>query len=93
MGLAMTRDGSRLFVSTGRGGAVAEIDTRAARLVRVIEKVGPRPWGVALSPDEGKLYVASGPSDEVAIIDVRSGAVTRRVAVGRLPWGIAVSQP
>ena len=90
MGLAMSRDGSRLYVSTGRGGAVACIDVRAGKVVRTFESVGTRPWGIALSPDQDRLYTANGPSNDVSVIDVESGKIVQRIAVGKLPWGIAI---
>ena len=91
MGLAMTRDGSRLFVSTGRGGSVALIDVATARVLRTFERIGARPWGLGLSPEGHKLYSANGPSNDVSVIDIESGRVLKRVAAGKLPWGIAVS--
>ena len=91
MGLAMNRDGSRLFVSTGRGGAVACIDVRAGRVLRMFESVGPRPWGIGLSPEGDRLYSANGPSDDVSVVDVESGKVLRRIPTGKSPWGIAVA--
>jgi len=91
MGIAMTSAGSRLFVSTGRGGSVAVIDVAAARLLRTFERIGARPWGLGLSPEGHKLYSANGPSNDVSVIDVESGRVLKRVAAGKSPWGIAVS--
>jgi len=41
----MSRDGSRLFVSTGRGGSVVCIDVKALRVLQTFDGVGPRPWG------------------------------------------------
>jgi YVTN family beta-propeller protein len=90
MGLAMSRDGAQLFVSTGRGGSVACIDVRRERVSKTFDSVGLRPWGVALSPDGDRLYTANGPSNDVAVIDPRSGNVLGRIAAGKSPWGIAV---
>ena len=91
MGLAIASDGSRLFVSTGRGGAVACIDAKSGKVLRTFEAVGPRPWGIGLSPQGDRLYTANGPSDDVSVIDLAAGKVVRRIAVGKLPWGIAVA--
>ena len=91
MGLAMSRDGSRLFVSTGRGGAVVGIDTASRRAVRRFDGVGLRPWGIALSPGGDRLYTANGPSDDVSVIDVQSGQVLRRIVAGKSPWGVVVA--
>ena len=91
MGLAMAPDGSRLFVSTGRGGAVACIDARSGKVLRTFESVGPRPWGIGLSPQGDRLYTANGPSDDVSVIEVATGQIVQRIAVGKLPWGIVVA--
>lgn len=87
MGAVLARDGKHLYVSTGRGGAVAVIDVAARKLERLIQAVGTRPWGIALSPDGKRLYTANGPSDDLSIIELASGAI-KRVKVGGLPWGV-----
>jgi len=52
--------------------------------------VGKRPWNMALSPDGRKLYVACGRSDSVAVVDTLRREKVAEIAVGRLPWGVAV---
>ena len=42
---SLAPDGKHLYVSTGRGGAVAVVDVAARKLERVIASVGARPWG------------------------------------------------
>jgi YVTN family beta-propeller protein len=91
MGIAST-DGRKLYVTTGRFGALLEVDPQAAQVVRTVEKVGQRPWGLALSRDGLKAYTANGPSGDVSVIDVPSGRVEARIEVGGSPWGI-VSAP
>jgi YVTN family beta-propeller protein len=87
MGVAISRDGKRAYVTTGRAGSVAVLDLEQHALVRSIEDVGTRPWGITLGRD-GLLYTANGPSDDVAAIDPESGRVIRRFATGKSPWGI-----
>jgi YVTN family beta-propeller protein len=89
MGQAMTRDGSRLYVSTGRGRKVAVVDTAGERVTGLFE-VGERPWGVALSPDEKLLFTANGPSNDVSVVDVSEQRVVRTIRVGERPWGVMV---
>jgi YVTN family beta-propeller protein len=88
MGLALTHDGRRLYVTTGRGGSVLEIDASTARVMRTISGVGARPWGLALSADGRFAYTANGSSGDISIIDLDSGSVVTRIAVGQSPWGI-----
>jgi YVTN family beta-propeller protein len=93
MGIASS-DGRLLYVTTGRFGALLEVDPQAGRVLRTVEKVGQRPWGVALSRDGSKAYTANGPSGDVSVIDLKSGQVEARIAVGGSPWGIvAAAEP
>ena len=91
MGIAST-DGRLLYVTTGRFGALLEVDAETGRIVRTIDKVGQRPWGVALSRDGAKAYTANGPSGDVSVVDLKSGHVDARIVVGGSPWGV-VSAP
>jgi YVTN family beta-propeller protein len=90
MGIA-SRDGQTLYVTTGRFGALLEVNAESGRILRTIEKIGARPWGIALSEDGGKAYTANGPSGDVSVIDLASGSVEARIPVGGSPWGVAVS--
>ena len=87
MGLALSADGKQLFVSTGRGGAVAVVDVAKRELDHAISGVGARPWGIAVASDGKRVFTANGPSDDLSIIDVATGKVTK-VAIGGLPWGV-----
>jgi YVTN family beta-propeller protein len=52
MGVILSADGKRAFVSNGRGQSVAVIDVANRRLVRMIEGVGTRPWASASTRTE-----------------------------------------
>jgi YVTN family beta-propeller protein len=84
----VSRDGSRVYVTTGRGGTLVSVDPAARRIVGSAA-VGPRPWGVALSADGRRLYTANGPSGDVTVVDAATLAVLRRIPVGKMPWGVA----
>jgi YVTN family beta-propeller protein len=90
MGIAST-DGRRLYVTTGRFGALLEVDPDSGQILRTVEKVGQRPWGVALSPDGASAYTANGPSGDVSVIDLKSGRVEARIPVGGSPWGVVLA--
>lgn len=89
MGVVLSPDGAHAYVANGREGSVAVIDVATRRLERTVEGVGARPWGIALGKDGKKLYVAAMP--DVAVVDVERGVVTKRIPVGRGPWGVAVA--
>jgi len=90
MGVAVSPDGSRVYVSTGRGGTVQAIDTGTNEIVGAVE-VGKRPWGIALTADGRKLFTANGPSNDVAVVDTQTLKVIARIPVGEVPWGVAVA--
>jgi YVTN family beta-propeller protein len=90
MGIVLSRDGSQMYVSLGRGQAVAVIDVATRAVVKQVTNVGTRPWGLAVSRDGRKIYTANGPSGDVSIIDIASGTVERKIQVGGSPWGVTV---
>ena len=92
MGLATTPDGKSLYVTTGRGGALLEIEIGSMTVKRNIKGIGQRPWGLALNSEGTKAYTANGPSGDISMIDLASGRVERRVHVGDSPWGMVFHQ-
>jgi len=89
MGQAMSRDGSKLYVSTGRGKKVVVLEPATDTIAATFE-VGDRPWGIALSPDEKTLFTANGPSNDVSVVDLASRTITKKIRVGDRPWGVLV---
>jgi YVTN family beta-propeller protein len=90
MGIALSADQQRAYVSLGRAGAIAVIDVANRSVEKIITGVGARPWGIGVSADGRMLYTANGPSGDVSVIDIGAGRVTRQIAVGGSPWGVAV---
>lgn len=88
MGVVEGPDG-HLFVTTGRGGIVIEVDPAAGKTVRRSNKIGERPWGIGISRDGALLATADGPSGDVTLIRRTSLAVARKIKAGEGPWGIA----
>jgi YVTN family beta-propeller protein len=88
MGIVEAPDG-HVFVTTGRYGAVLEIDPRTGTIVQTIEHVGERPWGIGITADGGTLVTANGPSGDVSLISRTSGKILRKLNVGQSPWGVA----
>ena len=82
-------DGKKVYVSTGRGGAVCVLDARTLTVLDTI-KVGKRPWGIAISPDGKNLFSANGPSDDVSVVDLAVDKEVARVKAGASPWGVVV---
>ena len=88
MGMVEAPDG-HLFVTTGRYGAVLEVDPQGGTIVRTIEHVGARPWGIALTADGTTLVTANGASGDVSLISRASGKIIRKLNAGVGPWAVA----
>jgi YVTN family beta-propeller protein len=91
MAVLLSKDASKLYVSTGRGKKLFILDT-ATRKVETSFEVGQRPWGIALSPDGKTLYTANGPSNDISVVDLETKTVKKKIRVGESPWG-AITLP
>jgi YVTN family beta-propeller protein/VCBS repeat-containing protein len=90
-GVAVSPDGTRLYVTSGYyGDSVVVINTATNAVVKRIA-VGQHSQGVAVSPDGGRVYVANGNDDSVSVIDTATNTVTNTIAVGDNPVRVAVS--
>jgi YVTN family beta-propeller protein len=87
-GMVEASDG-HLFVTTGRYGAVIEVDPKAGTIVRTIAHVGAEPMGIGISADGATLVTANGASGDVSLINRASGKIVRKLNVGKRPWGVA----
>src|SRR6267143_4112034 len=70
-GLAMTPDGTLVFVACQRGNNVAVISTASNSVVNNIA-VGTTPVRLAITPNGGQVYVVDKGSNDVAVIDTAS---------------------
>ena len=89
VGMALSRDGAKLFVALGPANRVAVVDTRSLAVERYL-LVGQRVWNLALSPDGSRLYTTNGVSNDLSVIDTAGLRVVRSVPVGQAPWGVVV---
>jgi len=89
MTVKMSRDGKKVYATTGRGGTVVVLDAQTGDLLNTI-RVGKRPWGMDLSPDGKYLFTANGPSDDVSVVDLATEKEIARVPSAGSPWGVVV---
>jgi YVTN family beta-propeller protein len=89
-GLALARDGRRLYAAIESRQAVLEIDAEDGRISRVFATLQERDHAVALAADESRLYVTNAGSSSLSVIQLETGSVSR-VAVGRDPEGLTLS--
>ncbi len=92
--LALSPDGTKLYVACADADAIDVVDTKSDRVVQRIN-VG-LPQGVGASPNalavahDGTLYVTLGAENAVA--EIRNGKVVARVPTGWYPTGVAVDE-
>lgn len=90
IGIVMSQDGSRAFVSNWNGNIVAVIDTLAYRVTATIP-VGVHPRGIDRTPDDSLVLVVNYESYSVSVIDTRKLTVIRTVSTPMKPYGVAFS--
>ena len=91
-GVAVTPDGTTLFVASYADGKVNVIDLASGKLG--IVPVGANPTGVAVSVRNARassVYVTGHLASEIVVVDARFGTVTARAPAGMRPWGLGVS--
>lgn len=89
-GIAVSRDGKRLWVTTDTPPAATEVDTTTERVAHVWPTRQQGGHLLVPSRDETKLYVSNTGSGTVSVIDRKSGAV-KSVATGPGTEGIWIS--
>jgi YVTN family beta-propeller protein len=90
MGVAVTPDGSKVYVANDvPNGTVSVIDT-ATNTVSATVAVGRHPVGVAVKPDGSKIYVVNKGNGNVSVIDA-TNKVVATIDVGLAPFAVAVA--
>jgi DNA-binding beta-propeller fold protein YncE len=94
---AVTRNGTRAYISLWNASRVAELDLIHSRVVRLISlrqpavptAAGSHPTALLLSADESALYVALANTDEIAVVGTASGQVSAFLSA-RLPGQVGL---
>ncbi len=89
VGMAVTKDGSKILISLGRANHIVIIDARSHDVLSYV-LVGRRAWSVDLSSDETRAYVANGLSDDITVIDMATMKATVSIPVGRVPHSVVI---
>lgn len=89
-GLALSPDGSELWVTSLLDDAIYVYDVKTSKIVGKVA-VGDGPNWVVFSPDGKYVCVSNTDSDDVSIIDVKGRHEVARVKVGKVPKRLAVS--
>jgi YVTN family beta-propeller protein len=88
-GLALTPDGSELWVSSLLDDAMYIYDVKAKKITGKVS-TGEGPNWVVFSPDGKYACISNTDSDDVSIIDVKSRREVTRVKVGKVPKRLVV---
>jgi YVTN family beta-propeller protein len=89
-GLALTPDGSELWVTSLQDDCVYIYDVKARKFVGKVPTGGGPNW-LAFSPDGKYLCVSDTDSDDVTVIDVKNRREVTRIKVGRVPKRLAIA--
>jgi YVTN family beta-propeller protein len=92
-GIAVTPDGSKVYVTNEFSNTVTGISTATNTVIPPPIPVGNTPFGIAISPDGSKVfvYVANFVSGTVSVISPPTNAVTTIPAGGIGPEGLALT--
>jgi YVTN family beta-propeller protein len=85
---AVSRDGSRLFISNEDAGTLTVLDAAAGKILQTI-KVGAEPEGADLTPDGRVVYITSEEDGTVTLIDTDSYKVLATIPLGPRPRSTA----
>ena len=83
-GLAVTRDGKTLWVTSKYYGYVAAYSLPDCKLLKVVP-VGSIPEWLTIPPDGKSLYVAIAGEDGVVVVDNQTMKVVKTIRVGAVP--------
>ena len=89
--LAVSLDGSRLYVADEDNDAIVVIDpAKSAERVVARVTVGDGPQKVLVAPD-GRVFVANRYDRSVSVVDVAAGRLAGRIEVGAEPVALSLS--
>lgn len=89
--LAVSPDGTRLYVTAEEADALLVVDATEGAVLRRIA-VGRQPHSVVLHPDGRTAYVSNRWSNSVSVVDLTSGSAVDTLAVGGGPAGLALTR-
>ncbi|PYR52083.1 MAG: hypothetical protein DMF95_07105, partial [Acidobacteria bacterium] len=85
--LAISADGTRLYVANEDAATVSVVDVASGAVVAAV-KIGEEPEGVTIRPDGRVVYVTSEGDGAVFAIDTQTNKMLRRIPVGPRPRSI-----
>jgi YVTN family beta-propeller protein/VCBS repeat-containing protein len=91
VGIAITPDGTRVYVSNFDDDTVSVIDTTTTpNTVVATIPVGDEPIDVAITPNGSWAYVTNSADNTVSVINTADYSVLSPISVGTSPYGVAI---
>ena len=91
-GTAVTHDGRKLYVANFYSRDVSVIDTRTLKVIGNVKSPCFGPRHIAITKDDQSVLVSCNGSHFVFVIDPAKDKVVRKVAVGKGPKTVVISQ-
>jgi YVTN family beta-propeller protein len=85
--LAVSADGTRLYVANEDAAQLSVVDTATGNVIATA-KIGEEPEGVTIRPDGKVVYVTSEGDGAVFAIDTTTNKMVKRIPVGHRPRSI-----
>lgn len=89
VGMASTKDDSKVLLSLGRANHIAILDAKSHDVLQFV-LTGKRPWSIDLSRDEKTAIAANGLSDDITVIDMASMQAVQSLPIGRVPHTVVI---
>ena len=90
-GVAVSPDGSRVYIGSWGSNTLSTIDAVNNTVIGVSVSVGIQPIGVAITPNGNRVYVANFGSHTVSVFDTASNTVIKTIPAGQGAAGVAIS--
>jgi gliding motility-associated-like protein len=95
LGVAISADGTRVYITNQGGGGTPSISVINASTNKVIATIAMPPnsepsW-IMISPDGKTIYVGDYNIGSVSVINTATNTITGTITVGTFPWGMAIS--
>src|SRR5258708_29899009 len=90
-GMAVTPDGTKIFIALDDRDEVAEADTSSRKVLRRVKAKGA-PYGLAMDPAGKRLYVACKSEDRILVLDSKTLEEVGSATVGMGPVAVAFFQ-
>ena len=90
LGIALTPDGTRAYVTLQFSDSVSVINTLSNTVMATIP-VGNEPIYPAITPDGTRVYLANAQSNDLSVIDTGTNTVSATLAMGTEPLGVAIT--